>query len=116
MVTRLAERIAQVPKVALFLAACVVVIVAQLVSIAMLAKGQMQRAELRETIRESTRLALMDCLETNPRLTVRACAARAALDVADAERGRYDDGYAAAAITPGLQRGGIMPVSHYAVR
>lgn len=117
MASRLADRIAEAPKEVLFLAAGVVVIVAQLISMAMLAQGQVQRAALRETLRESTRLALMDCLESNPRLTVRACAARAAMDVGDAERGRFgDNSYAAAAIAPGLQRGGIVPASYHAVR
>lgn len=118
MASRLADRIAEAPKEVLFLAAGVVVIVAQLISMAMLAKGQVQRAELRETIRESTRLALMDCLESNPRLTVRACAARAAMDVADAERGRFGDGYATAAVVAGgTQRAAvILPVNYHAVR
>jgi hypothetical protein len=118
MFDNLIERIAQSPKQALFLAAGVVVIVAQLVSMAMLAQGEVRKAHARETVRESTRLALMDCLENNPSTTLSACAARASMQVAGTQDGRFDDGYASAAAAVGTVRASIgssiVPVTYAA--
>lgn len=79
MLSDLLNKIADAPRESLFLAAVAVVIGALLSSMYIVCAGQVQSAQARHASARSQQLAVLDCLDSDPRASYAACASHVAL-------------------------------------
>ena len=79
MLSDLLNKIADTPRESLFLAAVAVVIGALLSSMYIVCAGQVQSAQARHASAKSQQLAVLDCLDSDPRASYAACASHVAL-------------------------------------
>lgn len=79
MLSDLLNKIADAPRESLFLAAVAVVIGALLSSMYMVCAAQVQSAQARHASAKSQQLAVLDCLDSDPRASYAACASHVAL-------------------------------------
>ena len=68
----------------LLMLAAVLVIVCQLIAMALVADGQVKKADLRESNLNSQRMAMARCFEVNPRFDRDSCLQQASVDTASA--------------------------------
>ena len=73
MFTRLWKQLAASPLGTVVLAAALVVIAVQLSAFVVVLQGQMQRAELRESLRTTTNAAMANCIYSRKGADVDAC-------------------------------------------
>jgi hypothetical protein len=79
MLSDLLNKFADAPRESLFLAAVAVVIGALLSSMYIVCAGQVQSAQARHASARSQQLAVLDCLDSDPRASYAACASHVAL-------------------------------------
>lgn len=79
MLSDLLNKIADAPRESLFLGAVALVIGALLSSMYIVCSSQVQSAQARHAALKSQRLAVMDCLDSDPRASYAACASHVAL-------------------------------------
>ncbi|MGE0332888.1 MAG: hypothetical protein AB7P37_19590 [Ramlibacter sp.] len=79
MLSDLLNKIVDAPRESLFLAGVAVVIGALLSSMYIVCSGQVQSAEARHAAARTQRMAVLDCLDSDPRASYAACASHVAL-------------------------------------
>lgn len=120
MLSDLLNKIADAPRESMFLAAVALVIGALLSSMYMVCAAQVQSAQARHASAKSQQMAVLDCLDSDPRASYAACASHVALTfrppsgeqvvrVADTAQ-PVRAGYASAARS---QVSVMMPVAYY---
>ena len=120
MLSDLLNKIADTPRESLFLAAVALVIGALLSSMYIVCAGQVQSAQARHASAKTQQLAVLDCLDSDPRASYAACASHVALTfqsepAAQVQRlaGSAQPVRAAFSTTARSQVSAMMPVAYY---
>jgi len=109
MLSDLLNKIADAPRESLFLAGVAVVIGALLSSMYIVCSAQVQSAQARHAAVKSQQLAVLDCLDSDPRASYVACASQVAAVMPSAPMARA--GEPAAVVRTGWSGGARSPVS-----
>lgn len=98
MFNRIADHIAESPRESLFFAFVAVVAAGMLAAFYLVCSGQVHRAEMRDSLLKTQRIAVANCLEYSHRATLASCVAQVARVPDEVQTTTAPDGFVRASL------------------